>query len=99
MAIVQDKIAIAICQDIVTNVTALLATFDNLEAAKEQMDGVPISLPAFDAVIAENGDVQHATGAVYEGVLNIIITPLVAYLKATSASGKTYWNWLQSVRK
>ena len=99
MAIVQDKIAVEICKDIVASVTAMLNAFDALEAAKEQMDGIPISLPAFDAVIGENGDVQHATGQIYEGVLDVIITPLVTYLKATSVSGKTMWNWLQSVRK
>lgn len=99
MAIVQDKIAVEICRDVVENASALLDALDGLEAVKEQMDGIPLSLPAFAAVIAENGDVQHATGTIYEGVLNVIITPLVTYLKATSANGKTYWNWLQSVRK
>ena len=99
MEIKQDAIATSICKNIVTNVTALLGAFDSMEAAKEQMDGIPISLPTFNAAITTNGDTQHATGEIYEGVLNLIITPLVAYLKATSVSGKTYWNWLQSVRK
>ena len=99
MAIVLDKIAVEICKGVVVGVSAMLNAFDDLEAAKEQMDGISISLPDFDAVIGENGNVQHATGEVYEGVLNLIVAPLVAYLKATSVSGKTYWNWLQSVRK
>jgi len=99
MAIVQDKIAVEICKDIVASVTAMLNAFDALEAAKEQTDGIPISLPAFDAVIGENGDVQHATGQIYEGVLEMIVVPLVTYLKATEYAGKSFWNWLQSVRK
>jgi len=96
---IQDAVVIAACAKIVENVTGLLAAFDNLEAVTEHIDGAEIDLTLFADVIAENGDTQHADAAVYGGVLEQIIDPLVAYLKVTEASGKTFWNWLQTVRK
>jgi len=96
---IQDKVVIDACAQIVENVTALLTAFDNLEAVKEHIDGAEIDLSLFADVLAENGDTQHADAAIYEGVLEQIIDPLVEYLKVTEASGKTFWNWLQTVRK
>ena len=98
MAIVQDKVALELAGRIVDSINVLMDAFDEMERVQEQMEGAGITLAAFDEVISQNGDVQHASGAVYDGVLAQIAT-IVNYLKATTVSGKTLWNWWQSVRK
>ena len=99
MTVKQDAVVIAVTTKIVESVTALLSSFDNLEAAKEQLDGAGIDLLDWNDLIGENGNTQHASAEVYAGVLEMIVVPLVAYLKATEYAGKSFWNWLQSVRK
>ena len=99
MTVKQDAVVIDVVTKIVESVTALLNGFDNLEAAKEQLDGAGIDLLDWDENIGENGNTQHASAEVYDGVLEMIVVPLVAYLKATEYAGKSFWNWLQSVRK
>jgi hypothetical protein len=93
------KTVIAAAQTIAAQSTAILGALDDLEAVNEQLAAIPITLSEEGDIISENGDVQHADAIAYHTLNGSVYPALVAWLKATQVNGKTYWNWMQSVRK
>jgi hypothetical protein len=93
------KTIITAAQTIAAQSTTILDGLDDLEAVNEQLAAIPITLSEHDDIISENGDTQHADAIAYHTLNGSVYPALVAYLKATSVNGKTYWNWMQAVRK